>query len=208
MPARGASWPTGCATRSHHPAGTATVDRRRRLEHLGEIDRVWRPKRSPSNFGEALLRGRHREWLPGSRTQLCSSPVLTPGSVIAPYYTYNHSACVVNYTGCHTGGSSVTGVAFCRAGRIRRSTTARCSPPTTPATRSGRCCRARTGCPTRPGCSRSSASRRDGRLPPGILVTQSRPVLRRHGRRHRPRITYTAANQPRGNPASPTNGPR
>jgi len=35
---------------------------------------------------------------------------------VAPYYTYNHSNCVVNYPGCHTGGSSVTGVAFYQAG--------------------------------------------------------------------------------------------
>jgi PKD repeat protein len=35
---------------------------------------------------------------------------------VAPYYTYNHSNCVVNYPGCHTGGSSITGVAFYQAG--------------------------------------------------------------------------------------------
>jgi hypothetical protein len=26
--------------------------------------------------------------------------------MVAPCYTYNHSATVVTYTGCHTGGSS------------------------------------------------------------------------------------------------------
>ena len=57
-----------------------------------------------------------------------------------------------------------------RAGRTRRSTTARCSSPTTPATRSGRCSRARTGCPTPPGCSRSSASMPPA-VPPGIPST-------------------------------------
>ena len=35
---------------------------------------------------------------------------------MAPYYAYNHGACVVNYTGCHTGGSSITGVAFYQSG--------------------------------------------------------------------------------------------
>jgi PKD repeat protein len=35
---------------------------------------------------------------------------------MAPYYTYNHSACVVSYPGCHTGGSSITGVAFYQGG--------------------------------------------------------------------------------------------
>jgi len=40
----------------------------------------------------------------------------TQGSATAPYYTYNHSACVVNYTGCHTGGSSITGIAFYQGG--------------------------------------------------------------------------------------------
>ena len=34
----------------------------------------------------------------------------------APYYTYNHKACVVTYTGCHHGGSSITGVAFYQGG--------------------------------------------------------------------------------------------
>src|SRR5256714_7785157 len=47
---------------------------------------------------------------------LCSGLYNTPGSVAAPYYTYNHSACVVTYAGCHTGGSSITGVAFYQGG--------------------------------------------------------------------------------------------
>src|SRR5262249_61367373 len=48
------------------------------------------------------------------RLRLYPSP--TPGSSVAPYYAYNHNACVVNYTACHTGGSSVTGVAFDQGG--------------------------------------------------------------------------------------------
>src|SRR5262249_38909722 len=47
---------------------------------------------------------------------LCSSLYANPGSVAAPYYTYNHNACVVSYPGCHKGGSSITGVAFYQGG--------------------------------------------------------------------------------------------
>jgi hypothetical protein len=52
----------------------------------------------------------------GAGLNLCSSLYSTPGSVVAPYYTYNHSASVVNYSGCHTGGSSITGIAFYQGG--------------------------------------------------------------------------------------------
>ena len=38
------------------------------------------------------------------------------GSVAAPYYAYNHSACVVSYPGCRTGSSSITGLAFYQGG--------------------------------------------------------------------------------------------
>ena len=43
---------------------------------------------------------------------LCDSLYANPGSVAAPYYAYKHSDCVVNYAGCHHGGSSITGLAF------------------------------------------------------------------------------------------------
>lgn len=46
----------------------------------------------------------------------CSQLYSTPGSVTAPYYAYSHSACVVNYTGCRTGSSSITGMTFYRGG--------------------------------------------------------------------------------------------
>jgi PKD repeat protein len=36
--------------------------------------------------------------------------------VAAPYYTYNHSACVVSYPNCRTGSSSITGLAFYQSG--------------------------------------------------------------------------------------------
>ena len=81
-----------------------------------EINRVVAPA-SPtaSNFGWPCYEGSSAQaGYQGAGLNLCSS--LTPGSVTSPYYTYNHSACVVNYTGCHTGGSSITGVAFYEGG--------------------------------------------------------------------------------------------
>ena len=83
-----------------------------------EINRVVAPA-SPtaSNFGWPCYEGASPQGgYQGAGLSLCSSLYSTPGSVIAPYYTYNHSACVVNYTGCHTGGSSITGVAFYQGG--------------------------------------------------------------------------------------------
>lgn len=79
-----------------------------------EINRVLAPAGpTASNFGwpcyeGAAIQGGYQ----GAGLTQCSSLYSTPGSVVSPYYTYNHSACVVSYTGCHTGGSSITGVAF------------------------------------------------------------------------------------------------
>ena len=83
-----------------------------------EINRVVSPaSATASNFGWPCYEGASAQsGYQGAGLNLCSSLYSTPGSVIAPYYTYNHSACVVNYTGCHTGGSSVTGVAFYQGG--------------------------------------------------------------------------------------------
>jgi len=47
---------------------------------------------------------------------LCSSLYASPGSVAAPYYTYQHGHCVVSYPGCHAGGASITGIAFYQGG--------------------------------------------------------------------------------------------
>ena len=83
-----------------------------------EINRVVAPA-SPtaSNLGWPCYEGASpQSGYQGAGLSLCSSLYSTPGSVIAPYYAYNHSACVVNYTGCHTGGSSITGVAFYQGG--------------------------------------------------------------------------------------------
>jgi glucose/arabinose dehydrogenase len=83
-----------------------------------EIDRVVSPANTTaSNFGWPCYEGATpQSGYQGAGLNLCSSLYSTPGSVIAPYYTYNHSACVVSYPGCHTGGSSITGVAFYTGG--------------------------------------------------------------------------------------------
>jgi glucose/arabinose dehydrogenase len=83
-----------------------------------EINRVVAPaSATASNFGWPCYEGSSAQsGYQGAGLNLCSSLYSTPGSAIAPYYAYNHGACVVNYTGCHTGGSSITGVAFYQGG--------------------------------------------------------------------------------------------
>ena len=83
-----------------------------------EIDRVIAPT-SPtaSNFGWPCYEGASPQGgYQGAGLNLCSSLYSTQGSVVSPYYTYNHSACVVVYPGCRSGGSSITGVAFYQGG--------------------------------------------------------------------------------------------
>jgi glucose/arabinose dehydrogenase len=83
-----------------------------------EINRVVSPAgATASNFGWPCYEGASpQSGYQAAGLNLCSSLYSAPGSVIAPYYTYKHSACVVNYTGCHSGGSSITGVAFYQGG--------------------------------------------------------------------------------------------
>jgi glucose/arabinose dehydrogenase len=83
-----------------------------------EINRVVSPaSATAANFGWPCYEGASAQGgYQGAGLNLCSSLYSTQGSVVAPYYTYNHSACVVNYTGCHTGGSSITGIAFYQGG--------------------------------------------------------------------------------------------
>jgi glucose/arabinose dehydrogenase len=83
-----------------------------------EINRVVNPvSATASNFGWPCYEGSSpQSGYQGAGLNLCSSLYSTPGSVMAPYYAYNHSACVVSYSGCHTGGSSITGVAFYQGG--------------------------------------------------------------------------------------------
>jgi glucose/arabinose dehydrogenase len=83
-----------------------------------EINRLTAPTGTAApNFGWPCYEGANPQsgYQSAGLTQ-CSQLYGTPGSVAAPYYTYNHSACVVTYTGCHTGGSSITGVAFYQGG--------------------------------------------------------------------------------------------
>jgi glucose/arabinose dehydrogenase len=83
-----------------------------------EINRVVSPaSATASNFGWPCYEGASpQSGYQAAGLNLCSSLYSTPGSVVAPYYTYKHSDCVVNYTGCHTGGSSITGMAFYQGG--------------------------------------------------------------------------------------------
>jgi glucose/arabinose dehydrogenase len=83
-----------------------------------EIDRVVSPtSATATNFGWPCYEGAAAQsGYQGAGLNQCSSLYSTPGSVLAPYYTYNHSACVVSYSGCHTGGSSITGIAFYQGG--------------------------------------------------------------------------------------------
>jgi glucose/arabinose dehydrogenase len=83
-----------------------------------EINRLTSPTATATrNFGWPCYEGPAPQ--PGYQSaglNMCSSLYSDPGSVAAPYYTYNHSACVVSYPGCHKGGSSITGVAFYQGG--------------------------------------------------------------------------------------------
>jgi glucose/arabinose dehydrogenase/PKD repeat protein len=83
-----------------------------------EINRLTAPTGSATrNFGWPCYEGNGpQSGYQAAGLNQCTSLYNTPGSVAAPYYTYNHGACVVSYSGCHTGGSSITGVAFYQAG--------------------------------------------------------------------------------------------
>jgi glucose/arabinose dehydrogenase/PKD repeat protein len=83
-----------------------------------EIDRLTAPTGTAGrNFGWPCYEGVSTQGgYQGAGLSQCSSLYSTSGSVVPPYYTYNHSACVVVYSGCRTGGSSVTGVAFYTGG--------------------------------------------------------------------------------------------
>jgi glucose/arabinose dehydrogenase/PKD repeat protein len=83
-----------------------------------EINRLTAPTGGASrNFGWPCYEGASPQggYQSAGLTQ-CSQLYNTGGSVAAPYYTYNHSACVVSYPGCHTGSSSITGIAFYQGG--------------------------------------------------------------------------------------------
>jgi glucose/arabinose dehydrogenase len=83
-----------------------------------EINRVVQPaSATASNFGWPCYEGASAQGgYQSAGLDLCNSLYSSPGSVVAPYYAYNHNACVVSYSGCRTGTSSITGVAFDQGG--------------------------------------------------------------------------------------------
>jgi glucose/arabinose dehydrogenase len=83
-----------------------------------EIDRLTSPTGSATrNFGWPCYEGDGpQSGYQSAGLNLCSSLYATPGSVAAPYYTYQHGHCVVNYPGCHAGGASITGIVFYQRG--------------------------------------------------------------------------------------------
>ena len=83
-----------------------------------EIDRITSPTATPAtNFGWPCYEGDGpQSGYQAAALSQCNSLYGTPNAVTSPYYTYNHSACVVTYTGCRTGGSSITGIAFYGSG--------------------------------------------------------------------------------------------
>ena len=83
-----------------------------------EIDRLASPTGSATrNFGWPCYEGANpQSGYQSAGLNLCDSLYANPGSVAAPYFAYKHSECVVNYAGCHHGGSSITGLAFYRGG--------------------------------------------------------------------------------------------
>ncbi len=143
------------------PGHERAVGGRRRLERVGGDQPLHRPggrARAATSAGRAT-RARRAS---GSWDQL-DNPVCeglygaAGGAVTAPYYAYRPRRQGRRERELPDGHvldlrrwSSTT------AGRSRPSTTARCSSPTTRATAPGRCCAARTGCPTRRGSGRSS----------------------------------------------------
>jgi glucose/arabinose dehydrogenase len=79
-----------------------------------EIDRLVTPAdSSPDNFGWPCYEGNGRQ--PGydsANLTICESLYAQPNAVAPPYFTYKHSAPVVQNDACPIGGSSVAGLAF------------------------------------------------------------------------------------------------
>jgi glucose/arabinose dehydrogenase len=79
-----------------------------------EIDRVANPTGGLTNFGWPCYEGAGRQsGYDGANLNLCENLYAQPpGTVTAPYFTYNHSAQVVPGEACPTGSSSISGLAF------------------------------------------------------------------------------------------------
>jgi glucose/arabinose dehydrogenase len=83
-----------------------------------EIDRFTVSSASAPNFGWPCYEGSPVQsgYQSAGLAQCSSLYSQTPPPVVAPYYAYAHASCVVGYTGCRTGGSSITGLAFYGSG--------------------------------------------------------------------------------------------
>jgi glucose/arabinose dehydrogenase len=78
-----------------------------------EINRIVSPTGSLTNFGWPCYEGANiQSGYQSASLNICQGLYNSPGSVTAPYYTYNHSSQVVSGETCPTGSSSITGIAF------------------------------------------------------------------------------------------------
>ncbi len=78
-----------------------------------EIDRIVDPTAAATNFGWPCYEGAgiNTGFQSVGLTQ-CTNLYQSPGSTVAPFYTYDHAGTVTTADGCPTGGSSITGLAF------------------------------------------------------------------------------------------------
>jgi uncharacterized repeat protein (TIGR01451 family) len=83
-----------------------------------EINRIANPLGPVENFGWPCYEGNGRQsGYDSPNLNICENLYLQgPGAVVAPYFTYNHSAQVVPGETCPTGSSSTAGVAFYTGG--------------------------------------------------------------------------------------------
>ncbi|MGH3063427.1 MAG: PQQ-dependent sugar dehydrogenase [Gaiellaceae bacterium] len=78
-----------------------------------EINRIADPVGAVENFGWPCYEGNGRQsGYDNANLAICENLYALPGGVVAPYYSYNHSAQVVSGETCPTGSSSIAGLAF------------------------------------------------------------------------------------------------
>ena len=79
-----------------------------------EINRIANPISSVKNFGWPCYEGTGRQsGYDGANLNICENLYnTTPSAVVAPFFTYNHSAQVVSGETCLTGSSSIAGLTF------------------------------------------------------------------------------------------------
>jgi glucose/arabinose dehydrogenase len=81
-----------------------------------EIDRIADPLGSVENFGWPCYEANDMEPAYANLNICANLYAQGPSAVVAPYYTYNHSAKVVAGESCPTGSSSTAGLAFYPSG--------------------------------------------------------------------------------------------